>query len=78
MPTERPPLTARLRLEPLAYLPALLALLLAGWAMPARAQGLLAASCGSGAPVRLPGPVRDCDQACHIGCNRERRGSGAF
>ena len=65
-----------LRSEPLAHLPALLALALAAVAVPARAEARLISLC-SGSSLPAPGiPSRDCDQACHIGCSREKRGSG--
>lgn len=53
-----------LRSEPLAYLPALLALALAAVAVPARAEARLISLC-SGSSLPAPGiPSRDCDQAC--------------
>jgi hypothetical protein len=62
------------RREPLAYLPALLALTLAAFSLPARAETRLISLCSGGS---LPGaPDRECDQACHIGCTREKRASG--
>jgi hypothetical protein len=65
-----------LRSEPLAHLPALLALVLAAMAVPARAEVRLINLC-SGSNLPAPNaPGRDCDQACHIGCSREKRGSG--
>jgi hypothetical protein len=65
-----------LRTEPLAHLPALIALALAAIAVPARAEARLISLC-SGSSLPAPGtPSRDCDQACHIGCSREKRGSG--
>jgi hypothetical protein len=70
-----------LRSEPFAYLPALLALALAAIAVPARAEARLISLC-SGSSLPAPGapspskPSRDCDQACHIGCSREKRSSG--
>jgi hypothetical protein len=70
-----------LRSEPLAHLPALLALALAAVAVPARAEARLISLC-SGSSLPAPGtptpitPGRDCDQACHIGCSREKRSSG--
>ena len=65
-----------LRSEPFAYLPALLALALAAIAVPARAEARLISLC-SGSNLPAPGaPSRDCDQACHIGCSREKRSSG--
>jgi hypothetical protein len=65
-----------LRSEPLAHLPALLALALAAVAVPARAEARLISLC-SGSSLPAPdAPSRDCDQACHIGCSREKRSSG--
>ena len=65
-----------LRSEPLAYLPALLALALAAFSLPARAEARLISLC-SGSSLPAPSiPNRDCDQACHIGCSREKRSSG--
>ncbi len=65
-----------LRSEPLAHLPALLALALAAVAVPARAEARLISLC-SGSSLPAPSkPSRDCDQACHIGCSREKRSSG--
>jgi hypothetical protein len=66
-----------LRTEPLAHLPALVGLALAALSLPARADAQLVSLCAGGS---LPGQVparRDCDQACHVGCNREKKaGSG--
>ncbi|WP_017669023.1 hypothetical protein [Sandarakinorhabdus sp. AAP62] len=63
-----------LRTEPLAYLPALLALALAAMSVTARAEAPLISLCsGKNLPRE---PSRECDQACHIGCSREKRGSG--
>lgn len=65
-----------LRSEPLAHLPALLALALAAVAVPARAEARPIRLC-SGSSLPAPStPSRDCDQACHIGCSREKRSSG--
>jgi hypothetical protein len=64
------------RTDPLAHLPALIALALAATSLPARSQTVLISLCSGGS---LPGqqqPARDCDTACHIGCTREKRGSG--
>ena len=63
-----------LRRDPLAYLPALLALMLAAFSLPAGAEIRLISLCSGGSLPAQPG--RDCDQACHIGCSREKRGSG--
>jgi hypothetical protein len=66
-------LTERLRAEPLAYLPALVALALAGISLPARSQARLISLCSGGqAPIRGQRP--DCDLACHAGCTRKRPG----
>jgi hypothetical protein len=64
-----------MRTEPLAYLPALIALALSVFALPSRAQAQLISLCSGTA---LPGqtPERDCDQACHIGCTRTKKLSG--
>jgi hypothetical protein len=63
-----------LRREPFAFLPALLALTLAAFSLPARAEARLISLCSGGS---LPGaPDRDCDTACHVGCPREKKGSG--
>lgn len=63
-----------LRSEPLAHLPALLALVLASLSLPARSEAQLLSLCsGKSLPSQ---PSRDCDQACHIGCSREKRASG--
>jgi hypothetical protein len=63
-----------LRTEPLAHLPALLALALAALAVPVRAEARLISLCSGGS---LPGePGRDCNPACHVGCSREKRASG--
>jgi hypothetical protein len=65
-----------LRRDPLAYLPALLALTLAAFSLPARAEAPLVSLC-SGSSLPAPStPSRDCDQACHISCSREKRSSG--
>ena len=63
-----------LRTEPLAHLPALLALALAAISLPARAEARLVSLCSGG--NQPAGSGRDCDPACHIGCHRDRRGSG--
>jgi hypothetical protein len=63
--------------EPLAHLPALIALALAAISLPARAQTMLLVSC-SGAPLPAnPGQRgnRECDQACHVGCSRQKKTS---
>lgn len=63
-----------MRREPLAYLPALLALALTALAIPARAEARLISLCSG---KSLPGtPGRDCDPACHVGCPREKKSSG--
>lgn len=62
-----------LRHEPLAHLPALLALALAAMSLPARAEAQLTSLCSGRS---LPGPQaprRECDQACHVGCSREKK-----
>jgi hypothetical protein len=64
-----------LRNEPLAYLPALIALAMAAVSLPARANTQLVSLC-SGAT--LPGKTdqrgnRDCDTACHVGCQRQKK-----
>lgn len=63
-----------LRREPLAHLPALIAIALAAVSLPAFSTTRLVALC-SGGEVPLPGqaPNRDCDQACHIGCSRTKK-----
>lgn len=69
-----------LRNNPFAYLPALIALALAAISLPARAQVQLASLCSGGSLPTAPAGSRDCDQACHIGCNRPKKGanSGRF
>lgn len=71
------PALTRLRADPLAFLPALVALALAGSTLPARAETRLLALCNGGA-LPNPGqmPNRDCDTACHVGCLREKKRSG--
>jgi hypothetical protein len=83
---------ARLRHDPLACLPALLALAMAAISLPARAHTQMLLLCSGGAlpapapapalwegpaPIGAPGqpttPNRDCDSACHVGCNRDKR-----
>lgn len=68
----------RLRGEPLAHLPALIALALAAVSLPAFSTTRLVALCSGGA-MQLPGqtPRRDCDQACHIGCSRTKKTGGS-
>ena len=73
-----PPLMAieRLRGAPLAYLPALMALALAGVSLPARAQIGLMTLCSGGQvplPGNRPGQRPDCDGFCHTGCTRQKR-----
>jgi hypothetical protein len=65
-----------LRTEPLAHLPALIALALAAIAVPARAEARLISLCSGSSRPAPSTPGRDCDPACHIGCSREKRGSG--
>lgn len=76
MPRAEPGLT-RLRADPLAFLPGLIALALASTTLPARAETRLAALCNGGA-LPIPGqlPEGDCDTACHVGCTRTKRLSG--
>jgi hypothetical protein len=74
----------RLRREPLAFLPALIALAMAATSLPARSQTTLIALCSGGAlpspndPDRAPdrAPDRECDPACHVGCTRPKKVSG--
>lgn len=68
----------KLRTEPLAHLPALLALALAAIAMPSHAETTLLNLCSGNSLPAQPTPGRDCDQACHIGCSREKKASGRF
>lgn len=65
---------AWLRADPAAFLPALLALMLAAASLPARAHLQMVMSC-AGRTLPTPGqpPVRDCDIACHVGCTRTKR-----
>jgi hypothetical protein len=67
-----------MRHEPLAYLPALLALALTALAVPARAEARLISLCSGGSLPGTPGrqPDRDCDTACHVGCPRGKKVSG--
>jgi hypothetical protein len=64
-----------LRTEPLAHLPALLALALAAMSLPAQSQTRLVSLCSGSSLPSPSAPSRDCDQACHIGCSRERKAS---
>jgi hypothetical protein len=67
----------RLRRDPLAFLPGLVALALASTTLPNRAEARLAVLCNGGAlPVPGQQPDRDCDSACHIGCTRTKKPSG--
>lgn len=70
----------RLRHDPLACLPALLALAMATASLPARAHIQLVMLC-SGAALPVPGqpqhPDRECDSACHAGCSRDKRHPGS-
>ncbi len=62
----------RLRSDPVAFLPALLALAMASMSLPVRAEARLLALCsGDEAPLGKPG--RDCDQACHSNCSRHKK-----
>ena len=64
-----------MRHEPLAYVPALVALILAAFSLPARSQTMLVSAC-SGAPLPAnPGQRRECDSACHVGCSRQKKSS---
>ena len=86
MPAHPPPVPGRpepamrieqLRRDPLAHLPALLALALAAMALPAQAQARLVTLC-SGGSLPVPGRGQDpgCEQACHVGCRREGAAAG--
>ena len=71
-----------MRREPLAFLPALVALALAALSVPAHAQTLLISLCAGGS-LPMPGQAparRDCDMACHAGTARSKKapGSGRF
>lgn len=61
--------------EPLAHLPALIALALAAISLPARAQVQLVSLCSGATLPIAPGRngKADCDTACHVGCSRDRR-----
>jgi len=65
----------RLRGEPLAHLPALIALALASFSLPARANARMITLCsGSNVPLApVPGRRSDGDSACHAGCIRQKR-----
>lgn len=60
----------RLRAEPFAALPALIALAVTGLSLPARAEARFMASCSGG---QIPAPTRDCETACHAACNRPKK-----
>lgn len=62
-----------LRNDPLAHLPALLALIIAASAVPAQSQTMLVALCAGGSMPAPGQPRRDCDPVCHINCARERK-----
>ena len=73
----------RLRRDPLAHLPALLALAMASPSLPAYAHTnanaqlvMLCSGSAIPAPGQRPLPGRDCDSVCHAGCSRDRRGAG--
>lgn len=77
---DAPGIFLRLRHDPLACLPALLALAMATISLPARAHTRLLMLCSGGVltvPLSAPGqpqrPDRECDSACHAGCSREKR-----
>ncbi|MCU0890956.1 MAG: hypothetical protein MUE77_04245 [Sandarakinorhabdus sp.] len=76
MPHPEPGLS-RLRANPMAFLPGLIALALASTTLPARAETRLMALCNGGA-LPIPGQMPDggCDTACHIGCQRPKKPSG--
>lgn len=65
-----------LRGEPLAFVPALVALAMAATSLPARSQTALILSCAGTTLPGQPLPDRDCDQACHVGCTRGKKASG--
>lgn len=68
-----------MRAEPLAYLPALVALALAATSLPARAHLQLLSLC-SGTPAPASPQQRgnrECDTACHIGCPRQKKSDGS-
>jgi hypothetical protein len=63
-----------MRHEPMAYLPALLALALAAFSLPARAQTQLITLCSGGSLPGTPMPRnQDCDSACHVGCTARKK-----
>lgn len=64
-----------LRNEPLAYLPALIALALAAFSLPARANTQLLYLCSGTTLPTSPGKggKADCDSPCHIGCPRQKK-----
>jgi hypothetical protein len=64
-----------LRNEPLGYLPALIALAMAALSLPTRANTQLLSLCSG---TTLPAsPTKngksDCDSACHVGCQRQKK-----
>ncbi len=71
-----------MRHEPLAYLPALVALALAAFSLPARAHSQLISLCSGATVPANPGDPgkrgdRDCDSACHVGCTRQKKLDGS-
>jgi hypothetical protein len=65
--------------DPLLALPALLALVMLTGTAPARAQMLTMALCNGGT-ASVPGNApagRDCDTACHAGCQRRKAAAQA-
>jgi hypothetical protein len=56
----------------MAYLPALLALALAGFSLPARAQTQLILSCNGNSLPANPGKP-DYDSACHTGSTARKK-----
>jgi len=64
-----------LRHEPLAHLPALIALALAAISLPARANTQLLTLCSGATLPANPGKTgkSDCDSACHVGCQRQKK-----
>ena len=63
-----------LRHDPWFHLPGLIAVLLLAATAPARATATMIALCNGGQAELPTAPARrDCDQACHFGCARERK-----
>ena len=61
----------------LRFLPALFAAVMLAGASPVGASAAMTMALCGGGSANVPGkaPSRDCDQPCHVGCNRRKAGA---